>query len=166
MAWCFWYQGKLFSGEYHKTLFVLSHHNGGLTQTRSCGTLVYIMTCGLQVTMVPVMACCLQATSHYLNQCWPSSTTSYGIIRDRCVYICNFSHRLSVLLQLHLPSPLNMSLQKTTSSQDEKHLSFEICCILYQRSYGKYTYKIGSLICVDGVTVPDIFSLWRTVTYY
>ena len=31
-------------------------------------------------TLVQVMAWCHRATIHYLNQCWPSSTTVYGII--------------------------------------------------------------------------------------
>ena len=32
-------------------------------------------------TLVQVMAWCRQATSHYLNQCWPSSVTPYGVTR-------------------------------------------------------------------------------------
>ena len=31
-------------------------------------------------TLVQVMASSLTATSHYLNQCWPSSMTPYGVI--------------------------------------------------------------------------------------
>ena len=29
--------------------------------------------------------CCRQATSHYLNQCWPSSMSPYGITRPQWV---------------------------------------------------------------------------------
>ena len=36
---------------------------------------------------VQVMACCHQATSHYLNQCWPSSVSPYGITRPQWVNI-------------------------------------------------------------------------------
>ena len=36
-------------------------------------------------TLVQVMAWCRQATSHYLNQCWPWSPTSYGITRPQWV---------------------------------------------------------------------------------
>ena len=36
-------------------------------------------------TLVQVMACCHQATSHYLNQCWPSSLTLNDITRPQWV---------------------------------------------------------------------------------
>ena len=36
-------------------------------------------------TLVQVMAWCRQATSHYLNQCWPSSMSPYGITRPQWV---------------------------------------------------------------------------------
>ena len=36
-------------------------------------------------TLVQVMAWCRQATSHYLNQCWPRSSTPYGITRPQRV---------------------------------------------------------------------------------
>ena len=36
-------------------------------------------------TLAQVMAWCRQATSHYLSQCWPSSTSSYGITRPQWV---------------------------------------------------------------------------------
>ena len=37
--------------------------------------------------LVQVMAWCGQATSHYLSQCWPSSTSPYGITRPQWVNI-------------------------------------------------------------------------------
>ena len=36
-------------------------------------------------TLVQVMAWCRQATSHYLNQYWPISPTSYGVTRPQLV---------------------------------------------------------------------------------
>ena len=36
-------------------------------------------------TLVQVMAWCRLATSHYLNQCWPSSMSPYGITRPQWV---------------------------------------------------------------------------------
>ena len=36
-------------------------------------------------TFVQVMAWCRQATSHYLNQCWHSSMSSYGVTRPQWV---------------------------------------------------------------------------------
>ena len=36
-------------------------------------------------TLVQVMAWCHQATSHYLNQCWPSSMSSYDITRPQWI---------------------------------------------------------------------------------
>ena len=38
-----------------------------------------------QSTLVQVMAWCRQATSHYLNQCWPRSLSSYGVTRPQWV---------------------------------------------------------------------------------
>ena len=37
----------------------------------------------LMLTWVQVMACCHQASSHHLNQCWPSSTSPYGVTRQQ-----------------------------------------------------------------------------------
>ena len=36
-------------------------------------------------TLVQVMAWCRQAPSHYLNQCWPRSLSSYGVTRPQWV---------------------------------------------------------------------------------
>ena len=36
-------------------------------------------------TLVQVMAWCRQATSHYLNHCWPRSSTPYGVTRPQWV---------------------------------------------------------------------------------
>ena len=36
-------------------------------------------------TLVQVMALCRQATSHYLNQCWSSSMSPYGVTRPQWV---------------------------------------------------------------------------------
>ena len=36
-------------------------------------------------TLVQVMACCRQATSHYLSQCWLSSSSPYGVARPQWV---------------------------------------------------------------------------------
>ena len=36
-------------------------------------------------TLVQVMARCRQARSHYLSQCWPSSTLPYGVTRPQWV---------------------------------------------------------------------------------
>ena len=38
-------------------------------------------------TIAQVMAWCRQATSHYLNQCWPSSMSPYGVTRPQWVNI-------------------------------------------------------------------------------
>ena len=35
--------------------------------------------------LIQVMAWCRQATSHYLNQCWPRSSTPYGVTRHQWV---------------------------------------------------------------------------------
>ena len=38
-----------------------------------------------QSALVQVMAWCRQATSHNLSQCWPSSTSPYGVTRPQLV---------------------------------------------------------------------------------
>ena len=41
----------------------------------------------VESTLVQVMTWCRQATSHYLNQCWPRSLTSFSVTRPQCVNI-------------------------------------------------------------------------------
>ena len=40
---------------------------------------------GDKSTLVKVMSWCRQATSHYLNQCWPRSMSTYGVMRPQCL---------------------------------------------------------------------------------
>ena len=40
-------------------------------------------------TLDQIMAWCHQATSHYLNQCWPRSMSSYGVRRP-CEFLCTY----------------------------------------------------------------------------
>ena len=44
-------------------------------------------------TLVQVMAWCCQAASHYLNQCWPTSPTWYGVTRQELININNVTWR-------------------------------------------------------------------------
>ena len=56
-------------------------------------------------TLVQVMALCRQATSHYLNQCWPRSSTPYGVTRPQWVklwYWSSFIHVMSLCLNVTL----------------------------------------------------------------
>ena len=41
-----------------------------------------------QYWFIQVMVWCRQATSHYLNQCWPSSVMPYSICGPQCVNYC------------------------------------------------------------------------------
>ena len=45
-------------------------------------------------TLVQVMAWCHQASSHYLNQCWPRSMSTYGVTRlqrvKHLISLCQF----------------------------------------------------------------------------
>ena len=59
-------------------------------------------------TLIQVMAWCCQATSHYLSQCWPRSTSPYGVIRPQWV-----NHHLHTYLQIHVA----MELRETVSWQ-------------------------------------------------
>ena len=69
--------------------------------------------------MVQIMAWSHQATSHYLSQCWPRSTSAYGITRLPWVYVSSHvslkpkqtprwcrkgSHRTSSSWQFHQTS--------------------------------------------------------------
>ena len=45
-----------------------------------------------------VMAWCHQATSHYLEQCWPSSATPYGVTRPQWVNSLR-RHKIDAILQ-------------------------------------------------------------------
>ena len=56
---------------------------------------------GDKSTLVQVMAWCRQATSHYLNQCWPTSLPPYGVIRPQWVK----SSRSSDAIYICKPSP-------------------------------------------------------------
>ena len=40
--------------------------------------------CNDMSTLVQVMGFCCQTTRHYLNQCWLSSRTPYGVTRGHC----------------------------------------------------------------------------------
>ena len=51
-----------------------------------------------ELTMVQVMTCCRQATSHYLNQCWPSSQAPYGITGSQWVNAGGAGEILSAIL--------------------------------------------------------------------
>ena len=52
-------------------------------------------------TLVQVMAWCRQATSHYLNQCWPSFMSPYGVTRPQWVNPQWWP--ISATLPLHYP---------------------------------------------------------------
>ena len=41
-------------------------------------------------TLVQVMAWRRQATSHYLSQCWPGSTSQYGVTRPQWVNVMKY----------------------------------------------------------------------------
>ena len=73
-------------------------------------------------TLVQVMAWCRHATSHYLNQCWPRSSTPYGVTRPQWVkiilgypggYCRNITwvlHTLGVLLMFFLWCCIGLNL--------------------------------------------------------
>ena len=44
-------------------------------------------------TLVQVMGWCRQATSHYLNQCWHSSMSPYGVTRPQWVQLSCWFYR-------------------------------------------------------------------------
>ena len=69
-------------------------------------------------TLVQVMAWCHQATSHYLNQCWPRSTSPNGATRPQ--WVIKHWNTFSCLLVLRyrgVPLPLTNVL----SSYDDQY---------------------------------------------
>ena len=72
-------------------------------------------------------------------------------------------HRISALLQLNFHSRLNAWLQwigqrQLTATLDEKHLSFEIWCVLHMSFDGKFT-------SVHGVRLWFVIAWHRYVTF-
>ena len=70
----------------------------------SCETALRWMpwnTFGDKSTLVQVMAWCRQATSHYLNQCWPRSMSSYGVTRPQWVNIIQWGLDLYDPINFH-----------------------------------------------------------------
>ena len=61
-------------------------------------------------TLVQVMNWCCQATSHYLNQCWPSSMSPYGVTRPQWVK----SRELSFLQNISIFKQFHKSAQRRT----------------------------------------------------
>ena len=47
-------------------------------------------------TLFQLIAWCRQATSHYLSQCWPRSSTPYGVTRPQWV-----NYNFKYIMQLH-----------------------------------------------------------------
>ena len=54
--------------------------------------------------LVQVMAWCHQATSHYMNQCWPSSMSPYGITRPQWVNSLRHGDTYAIELGHSVPS--------------------------------------------------------------
>ena len=59
-------------------------------------------------TLVQITAWCRQATSHYLNQCWSSSMTPFGIIRPQWVKTPDKHHTASSWLQSTIGFPITV----------------------------------------------------------
>ena len=115
-----------------------------------------------------------QATSHYMNQCCPTSMTSDGITKscwfnslrpdDKYRQISNIRRTLEGNAIVDhsdvvgaspvgaAPTTSSFSIQhlasmgwaKATAWWDENHLSFDFGCILYWRFYGTWTYLVFS----------------------
>ena len=60
--------------------------------------------CHKTSALVQIMDWCHHATSHYLNQCWPSSITPHGITRPQCVdeFVCHTVCSTSIMAILRL----------------------------------------------------------------
>ena len=97
-------------------------------------------------TSAQVMAWCHQVTSHYLNQCWPSSISLYGITRPQCVYQHIPQHHIpqhqyelkldKMVAKITIASkvtPFNGSLYGLTSVRN--CVAYIVCLFLVQRLY-------------------------------
>ena len=92
-------------------------------------------------TLVQVMAWCRQATSHYLNQCWPSSMSPYGVTRPQWVnqtFWKNFWKNLNQIQKLYFKKiHLICHLQKVTHFLN---------VIIHSTRVTRYLYIIQSFI--------------------
>ena len=80
-------------------------------------------------TLVQVMAWCRQATSHYLSQCWPSSTSPYGVTRpqwvnshSKCIDIFQLSIWLEIWFFITFPWWYNTHIYKCSNFSDSESL--------------------------------------------
>ena len=85
---------------------------------------------GTHCEMAQVMAWCRQATSHYLSQCWPRSTSPYGIASSqwikwsfpelppgKCLFLCMVALPLGLILMILFNTlrPKQSALHTTSS---------------------------------------------------
>ena len=77
-------------------------------------------------TLLQVMAWCRQATSHYLNQCWLSSLSLYGLARPQWVKL------LSTVVATHKLIKRQKQQTTTTPSQNKQPKYINICLMCGQ----------------------------------
>ena len=84
--------------------------------------------------LLQVMAWCHQAGGHYLNQCWPSSMTQYGIPwpQLRCVsrFLWNFQDGSKIIQGTSVPMGMDHHLDPHYSDAIMSMMPFQITDIL------------------------------------
>ena len=115
----------------------------------SCEIVIRLMSQALtdyQLTLVQVMAWCCQATSHYLNQCWPSSMMPYSVTRPQWVNSEDLCTKTGIGAWISNYMPQN--------TVGYKHLSLPWMRIFKFKTYVEHTWIITS-----------DWLLWHVITY-
>ena len=91
-------------------------------------------------TLVQVMAWCRQATSHYMNQCWPISVSSYAVTKPQRVNIKRRQHRQDIyiytdLIHLFIQCLILQSISVNLPKLNQLHL------FLAYRDRDLYVYR-------------------------
>ena len=106
-------------------------------------------------TLVQVMAWCRLATSHYLNQCWPSSMSPYGVTKPQCLLmnICGnlifeYVWIMAVVIYLCIILSHPRHLYVYVSMYMCMYAYMYMCTQMYILNYAKSKYLPSCSICV------------------
>ena len=110
------------------------------------------------------MAWCRQATSHCLNQCWPRSSTPYGVTRPQWVNIwehpsCSNEHRCQWSLQWHHMNIITSQIaawiitysskfKRTITTDNTNDLKF-LCIYIYQGIYADWLKWAQNILIIQ-----------------
>ena len=137
--------------------------------------LKYITQChGNWSTLIPVKACCLTAPSHYLNQCWHTSSVAWGLIYIYIyIYLYIYIHHQtgSALVQImacHLfganpsPEPILSYCQLDHQQQTcEIYMKMNNWKDAFENVVRKMSAISFRLLCINYNSMFDIWSYYN-----